>query len=168
MPEGYGAPPDLDPAKPNVFAADLYLRGVKSDLEEIEFKRKDAEDKIRAVSRPIIYPDGQIEIPSTSQPLFLRLAKTNFKRRGLDDYPEFPPCRCDVPAPMSGDYLEREMHKLEILNFRATADAYIADAYQFIRNCDNDIETIKKAKQKLVSDLWKLRAAGVDVFIPIE
>jgi hypothetical protein len=128
------------------FEAEDYLNGVKCDLERIAKHRDNANEKIYAVTHAVNYmtgnyfhvsyvgdPDELYGCRESNLPLYL----------GYLEFPEFSYFYPSKPIYVSEFSVMQYKH--DLLDFAATVDDYIEDGRNYIRNCDNDIELIKKA-----------------------
>jgi hypothetical protein len=142
MSNGYPDPP-LYPQDPNRnalfdYEASDYMEGVSNDLKEIKESAENASKKITAVADELASSaaDGHFFPPHILSPISIHGA-SNFKR--FSGYPLFPDLDYSYPwRPRYEDEYAWTRYRHEVLDFLATAEAYIQDGEHFIANCRND------------------------------
>lgn len=165
MPQGYKKPPvysaDRESQALFRFEASEYLEGVTNDLEEIKFRSEDALRKIKAVADGTVVNGTFYHVSRIGSRVFIRSAPSNFAF--VLGYPEFPYFDYQYPdPPILKDRVGMMMYRSDVLDFNATVDAYIEDGKHFIKNCENDYNTIQTIGKELLADIESLEASSLE------
>lgn len=163
-PEGYPDHPKYEKGSLLDYHASKYLEGVKEDLDEIKANSENARDKIEAVSRAFdFYSGGYFSVSHVGSPLRFSIGSSNL---GILGYPEFDDWSYFMAPSEPGPYADQYdwiNYRKELLDFAATADAYIEDGKHYIRNCANDYETVRKKGLAFIKYLEQLERDGLDL-----
>ena len=120
-----------------------YLSGIENDLKEIQIKSTDASDKVEAVSDAIAVRNRRPSVLQFRARWFDLRRESNFDI--YPRYPEFPDFIDHFPFdPIGNDSWSKMLYERAVLNFYATAQAYIDDGKHFVKNCENDYEQVRK------------------------
>lgn len=134
IPDGYKEPPALDPN--DVWSkikfsreASEYLKGIKSDLEEIQAKADNATEQAEAVSDMINFGNS---IPRYVGSVHLLSRQSNFKSLlGYHEFPYFDYSKPSPPLTIGRDEFRYRMYKHDLADYAATINSYLEDAAHY-------------------------------------